>query len=240
MRMEKLKTKSELRILRHFDRSKELSEPTLRAVSEVAERESLSSGKHLWAMGDCAEFFAVVESGIIEITALRESGKETCFGIFGPGHCIGVSAFLRRGHFPAMARAVSNDVSVIKVYLDMAYHDSYSEIFLEINDWLKEEMIVHEEVLRQKIDLLSMGQAEVRTLELIKQISERFGVKSTSSRIQIPVKLSKTLLARLVEIRVETMIRILNRWGKRGLISFHAGEMTIPDLSKLEMKVLHP
>ncbi len=232
--------KSALSILRHVDRSKKLSDTMLRALSEVAERESLSSGKHLWSMGDCAEFFAVVESGIIEITALRESGKETCFGIFGPGHCIGISAFLRKGSFPAMARAVSSDVSVIKVYLGRSYHDSDSKVFLEISDWLKKELILHEEVLRRKIDLLSMGQAETRTLELIKQLSERFGVQTTSSGIQIPVKLSKTLLARLVEIRVETMIRILNRWTKRGLISFHAGEMTIPDLSKLEMKVLHP
>ncbi len=232
--------KSALSALRHFDRSKKLSESTLRALSKVAERESLSVGKHLWSMGDRAEFFGVVESGIIEITALRENGKETCFGIFGPGHCVGISAVLRKGSFPAMARAVSHDVSVIKVYLGKAFHNSDSKIFLEINDWLKKELILHEEILRQKIDLLSIGQAEARTLELLKQLADRFGIPSTSSKIQIPVKLSKTLLARLVEIRVETMIRILNRWARRGFVSFHAGGITIPDLSNLEMKVLHP
>ncbi len=229
-----IEQKEVIRRLKILSSTQSLSNACLKVIFEAAIRRRIPIGKNLWTLGDQADFFAILLKGAIEIVLIRENGKETCVGLFGPGNTIGISAFLKRSQYPATARAISKDTEVLKVHLRSAVTDKSHKIYEEVGSWLRDQLMSHEDILREKIDLLSIGRAEIRIFELLRQLSVRFGVRMGPHEIEIPLKISKTQLARLAEIRVETMIRKLNSWQKLGIIGFHDRGIHIPDIEKLE------
>lgn len=226
--------KSLVQIIQKLKSTQHLSHTAIQAIADVSIRKKIASGKNLWVMGDPAEFVAILISGAIEINRVSARGKETCMGIFGPTNAVGISAVLKKAQYPATARSVAKDTEVLKIYLRPILQNSKHSAYEEITLWLRELLLSHEHILRDKIDLLSAGRVEQRVLELFRQLSNRFGERRGRSGYFIPLSISKTQIARFVEVRVETIIRLLRLWTKQGFVMFEKKGILICDLEKLE------
>jgi CRP-like cAMP-binding protein len=120
------------------------------------------------------------------------------------------------------------------MYLRPLLQNKKHPAFEEISTWLRELLLSHESVLRSKIDILSAGKVEQRVIELLGHLSSRFGIKIGRATYFIPFVITKTQISRLVEVRVETIIRLLSSWSKRGLLTFDKSGIQIMDLERLE------
>ncbi len=186
-------------------------------------------------MGDPGEFIAVVVSGLIEITRYTTADEETAIGIFGPSDVIGILAVIKKIPYPGSARSIMKDSEVIKFYLRPALHGKGTQkVELEIQTWIREMLLQHEQVLRDKIDMLSAGSVENRVFELLTHLIRRFGKQEVHLQHTIPLRLTRAQIGRLVHVRVETIIRLINRWQKQRLIVWTQQSILIENLPLLE------
>lgn len=223
--------------LRKFKLFAQLSPELLEAISKIAVNSKFKKGSYLWQKDDPGHFFTLVTKGIVEISKISPQGNETVFGIFGPGDLIGVSAVLKKSSFPANAVSVTKDTEVVKFYIHSINQNLEKELKLELLTWLKESILVHEQILREKIEILSSGKLDTRIPHLFTHLLLRFGIEKNSKQKNfIPFPISKTQIARLIEVRVETIIRYLGKCKKEGSIIMGRDGILIPDLKNLMEK----
>lgn len=222
-------TQKTINLLRALRCGQNLSKSALEVLSGVGIKKSIPKGKKIWSMGDPADFVAVVLSGAVEVTKITSDGAEKCLGLFGRSDAIGISAVIRKIEYPATAKSIASSTEVIKLYIRPILQGKNEPWFDEVSIWLRELLLSHEQVLRDKIDILSAGRVELRLLELVKQMISRFGIRKSRADYLIPFAISKTQIAKITEVRTETVIRTLSQWQKMKLIEFRDEGIYVPD-----------
>jgi CRP-like cAMP-binding protein len=171
---------------------------------------------------------------MIEIINTNKNGEERIIGIFGPGDFVGLSALLNKSNYPAFALAASKTCKVYKLYIRSFDHELESSDFKNMLSWLKEKLLLHEQILRDKIMILGAGQVHHRLVELFEHLISRFSKPEAESKIiTIPISLTKTQIAKIIEARVETVIRTLNIWEKLGYFSINNENIFLTNLDIL-------
>lgn len=216
----------------------QLSPETLTSLANCGVQAKYKPNQFLWNIGDSGDCCIFIMSGLIEITRPSGTEEETTMGIFGEHDTIGLSAILQRSSYPGNAKALDHSTA-IKFYLKPLLSEKESKkISAEISQWLREMMLIHEQILREKIDILSAGTIDDRFLELIKHLVRRFGKIKNGCKYEIKIKLSKSKAAKLMGIRNETAIRLINDWQKRSLINWGEGSITVHDLDLVERYII--
>lgn len=185
---------------------------------------NLKRGKVLWRKGEQAYFCGVIVQGLVEICDINPNGALRTFGIFGPGDVIGLSALIKDCAYPASAIAATPLCQVYRVHFPTV--NSLSEnLSPRLNSWIQNALLRHEDILRDKLKLLGTDPLQSRLLAFFEHMHRRFAIFSDDTQgaqspspnhMIIPHVLTKTQIARIVEARVETVIRTLNRWEKTG------------------------
>jgi len=219
--------------LRAFER---LSPEGRDILAESAIVQKIRLDQYLWQYGDSSEYFACIASGVIEISRPTPLGAENLMGIFGPGDFIGLSAFLKRTPFPGFSKAISPDTTVLKFYLRNQTQKSGTK-YEEIMTWIREMFLLHEQILRDKIDILTAGSIENRILEFLLHLRRRFGVIEGRVKCTIPIAISKTQVAKIIDARTETVFRTLAAWKKMNLIDWETQKIIVPNFEFLELHV---
>ena len=192
--------------------------------NEILSHATLASCKNhetIWHCGDPGDYFVAIVDGTIAINRTNEQGDENMVGIFGPGDVIGLSAVLRGAHYPATARSCATGTEIVKLYsagirpgaaATAGASNPYQQI---LDQWLRDLMLAHERILQDKIEITSAGSIRERTYLLLKSLTLRFGqeIEGVDGTL-IPLALTKTLIAKLVGARVETVIRLLRSWER--------------------------
>lgn len=211
-----------------------LSPTLLNAIAASGVHRSLYRGGHLWRAGEPAQFIGLVVKGMIQIAKPSEDGDVTILGLFGPGDVIGCSAFLRNCAYPADATVAGGEATVIRLYLGTLPSTLGDVDRRELQECLRELLLTHEHVLLEKIEILALRSAHERLFRALNSLAVRFGNRSgEGGSIVIPVTLTKSQMARLTEVRVETAIRILGAWQKQKAIKFARDHVMIDNLENL-------
>jgi CRP/FNR family transcriptional regulator len=92
----------------------------------------------------------------------------------------------------------------------------------------------HEQVLRDKIDILSAGRVEDRVFEFLGHLVRRFGQYESKVSCRVPLSLTRAQVGHIVNVRVETIIRLISRWQKTGLLKWKKNEIYIENWPLLE------
>ena len=213
-----------------------LSDANKKYLFDHSSHHNYKKGASLWLKSDPGEFCAFIVDGLIEISNPNLSGDDHIFGIFGPGDIIGLSAILKRSPYPASAIVGSKHCSVIKLFIRSIEHDLAESDRANMHAWQRERLLSHEQILREKIMILSAGSLHTRLIEFFEHLRLRFSKNQIerAQSIHIPLSLTKTQIAKVIEARVETVIRILNRWEKAGYIKFDSGSISISKIEKLK------
>ncbi len=215
---------------------RDLPWPLFTEIYHYAEPIACKKNQILWSPGDRAESFVVTIRGILSVHKTNENGDENILGLFGPGDVLGLSATLRLGTYPATARTCCSGSEIAILSLgDLRKHAASGQGALSeftLDRWLQKLVLAHENVLQDKISFVAGGNLSERTAHLLKSLVSRFGTWTDPSTAFIPLPLTKTLIAKLVGARIETVIRLLRHWEKAGVLEMmQAG--TVIDISKL-------
>ncbi len=220
--------------LRQLRCTAHLNTNALQAMAAVGVKREFQKNQALWNVGEPGEFLVIICQGFIEITRYSNRDEEICMGIFGPTDVVGISAIMGKTRYPGSAKCLVNKSEVIKLYLRPLLQSSNQAVANDIHNWIRENLLLHEQVLFDKIHTLNAGSVEHRILELLKQFVRRFGHKDKAGNVTIPIALTRTQVAKLTDVRVETIIRSVSRWKKDGLIDWGNEQIVIPNLAQLE------
>jgi CRP-like cAMP-binding protein len=227
-----------LQILKESKATQNLSTMTLRTLADHSAVNSVRPPRPLWKMGDASEFAALVLAGGMEMVRTSPSGHEFTMGFFGPGDMLGLCAVAQGNEYPCTARPFSAETKVLKIRLKAAIQNKQDSTSTELSTWISAELLTHQRILRDKVDILSAGKVEHKVCELLRQLQRRFGTKGVGNAdTVIPLRLTKTQIGRLVDARVETVIRLFSIWKKAGLVSFEKNSIHILSWRELESSI---
>ncbi|WP_018989930.1 Crp/Fnr family transcriptional regulator [Aromatoleum toluclasticum] len=202
----------------------------LRHLAQGARSRRLDPGESLWFAGEHANWFAVIESGVLQIRQMTPTGEGILVGLFRRGEAVGLAAALEGGVFPADAIALGEPVEVLSIRAE-ALRDALDDS-IAVGRAVNHALLGHTVALRAKIDIVSAGSVPRRLAALMRYLIGRFGRTTATGSVIVDVHLARDELSQLVSARVETVIRILSRWQKAGWIASRPGRIEImrPDM----------
>lgn len=227
--MDKIEALMQLPVFETVERS------TLDPLASHFIRKEFERGEYLWREREQAHNFSFVVRGRIKIAKIRNDGRETILGVFDEGDAVGQIAVFQRIKYPASAIALE-DTLVLEIYRDHFFGTIRRDpALLEgvINGMMRRN---HD--LVRRIHELTTGSAEQRLAMLFQKFARKAGVRRKqddgSMAIYVDLPLARSDIAELINVRVETAIRIMSRWNKEGPISTLDDGFLIRDPEALE------
>jgi CRP-like cAMP-binding protein len=188
-----------------------------RLLAPVCRAVGYEKGEEVFREGAPAEDLCFVVLGRVKVVKAGP-GRDVILGLFGPGEPIGAVAVFEGGRFPASAVALEpSTVLRVPERAFFAAIDAHPEMTRSLLQGL---MVRQFEITRRLADL--SAPVERRIARLLLTLAARMG-RAASSRIEIPLALSRLEIAELTGTTVETAIRVMSRWGKEDLV------VTTPD-----------
>ncbi len=189
----------------------------LSRLAALVSTRNYERGALLWRAGDEARNFNVVKTGLIKVVREGKGGRRTTCGLFGPPESIGDVVLLRGVPYPADAIVATESATMLSVPRAalLASVESCPQLGVSIACAIHTKL----SALHDSIDVLSAGAVEARLATALLKLYERFGDDFDDGTSSIPVTLARRELADLVSTAVETVIRIMTRWEREGVVA---------------------
>ena len=159
-------------------------------------------------------------------------GKNLILSLFGPGDVVGVSTALGGGETCESSLVAVVDTELLEIRGEELYR-----LFAErpmLTGQILPALTRHLSECRHCLVESVCARVESRFASLFLRLAERMGEPVHSGDV-IPVPLSRQELADLTGTTIETAIRVMSRWGKKGLVETRNGEgFLLSDRSALE------
>ncbi len=178
---------------------------------------ALSEGDALFREGDPATQVLLIQRGMVQVFRAMGDGGDATVALMGPRECVGLTAVLESGNYPASARVVSPQLDVLMVD-GQTLRDAMAQD-LALVQAVNAMLLQHTHMLRAKINIMTAGEVTQRLAALFLHLAARFGDEGADGRVFIPIILTRRVLAGLVGAREETVIRALTRWEKEGVLT---------------------
>lgn len=221
--------------LRGFPLFRQATAETLRDIADATTVTICQQGDFLWHAGDVPAHCYFLTRGLLEITRATPDGQEIALALFGPRECPGLFAALEGKRFPAAARCLSTDAEVLRVELSALLRavDQAPTVTRAMSQVLRD----HNAILREKVEVLTAGEVPQRLATLFHLLGERFGDDDVTGALSIPLTLTRRVLARLVGVRVETVIRVLARWEREAFVETSERGFVVRDPARLRSEM---
>ncbi len=203
------------------------SSPITRDFAAQATLLRLSAGTTIFAEGDECSAFAVLESGLVRVFKIGETGREITLYRFGRGEsCIlTTSCVLSEQQFPAIAVVEQPAAAFVvgqRVFRD--WIDRYAAwrdyVFQLLSSRLATVMAIVDEIAFRRVD--------VRVAEFLLRHARGEPLTVTATHQQIAADLGTSR---------EVVSRILADFGADGLISGSRGQIVLHDPIRLRQKI---
>ncbi len=213
---------ADIAALRQIPRFAGLSDKASEWLSSRISARAFGAGEILFLEDEPCEHLYVVYSGAIKVYKSLDSGRELILDIFGFGEAVGEVALIDRAGYPASAAAQEDSI----VYV-MAARDYFHliEAYPDATLALVRDLTLRMRSLSRRVKDLGGGGVDFRIATALLQFSKNEEV--SGGGIPVPIPLSRRDIADLVGARIETVIRIMSKWGKDGYIRTENGRITI-------------
>jgi CRP/FNR family transcriptional regulator len=188
-----------------------MNHKSLKCLADHSIKLILARNSFAFREGDPSDHLYVVQKGSVKLFKFLSSGRELTLNIFYPGESIAEGYLVEELPFPANAIALENS-TLIKVDKTayFALFNSFPDSALSVIHALSHRIIEQ----NRRVKELGSGEVEKRLAEVLLSIGER--THSTKGRY-ILTSLSRHELASLVGARLETVIRLIGHWYKKGV-----------------------
>lgn len=183
------------------------------ALSPLCELHAYEKGATIFQEGDAADRIHFLFLGKVKIVKAGPE-RDLILEILGPGEPVGAVAVFERRPFPATAVALepSGIVSIPEKSF-FALIEKRPEITRRLLAGLTLRLM---SVNRRMADMT--GSVEYRAARLFATLAERMGQKNADGSIFVALPLSRQDIADLVGTTIETAIRVMSRWQKKGVV----------------------
>ncbi|MFO7178869.1 MAG: Crp/Fnr family transcriptional regulator [Pseudomonadota bacterium] len=193
-----------------------LNSAHLSLFATAAWRRRFSRGEVIFREGEPADAFTTIVSGLVKVARTASDAGDCTLALSGARESVGTASVLQRGLHTATAYAGSEIVEVLRIEAEpvLTAMSVDPSVAAAVNRALLAEL----DALSSKIAILSAGPVPRRLARLFLTLADRFGDEMVDGSWGIPVCLSRADLASLVGARVETVIRVISTWQKRGVL----------------------
>ncbi len=204
-----------------------LTEEQLASIIASMRKLDLSMGQRLFAQGQAAEHFFLVQSGQIKLYRLSEDGDEKVIEIIKPGQSFAEAVMFMSGRaYPVNAEAIS-DAHILafdsSLYLTML-RDSVDTCFRLMGTMSQR---LHRQL--NEIDGITLHNATFRLVTFLLNELPREVVQSPRICLTTP----KHVIASRLSIQPETFSRLLAKLARDGLIEIQGTSLVLTDLPRL-------
>ena len=171
-------------------------------------------GRTIWSRGESADFVLAICTGVLAQTRTWKGRKEVVVNLACRGDVIGAEAVMPDGKRPFGCRVIE---PVKAVAID---RKRLGEILLtnpELRQPLLECTLAEVGQLADHLPDLGSGRIPARLAKILLRIADRLAIRDARG-LFIPVKLRRTDLADMLACRSETVIRVMTKWEREGLV----------------------
>lgn len=190
---------------------------------EAIPTELIETDEVLYQQGDHPVEFSIIRHGKMEVSKQAPDGSRSILKILGPGEPVGAMAVVNNFKYPASVKALE-DTIVYRIAADLVpelqesapiwWSDCLSTAANRISD------------LADRLESLNTQDIDERLSRQLCKLAEEDGVR-VEEGIRIDMKLTRQMLADMIGCRVESAIRQMSKWEKKGIISTDESRITI-------------
>lgn len=204
------------------DRVFELSDEDLAALAKFGRTIQVGKGEEVFSYGDDPDTLWLVKEGRIHLTKTSSAGAESLVAFYGAGQSFCVAATIVGKPFPCSAHAAVDSVLVA------VPASSFKRLFDQLPAFAKRLLT---EMAPQFCDAhcdcaLNVESVETRLAATMLRLDRQFDGGS--------IPFTRQELAQMVNTTVESCIRTLSAWNKKGWIEGGRGEVLVKDRDALE------
>ncbi|MFU8804426.1 MAG: Crp/Fnr family transcriptional regulator [Bradymonadaceae bacterium] len=192
-------------------------------------------GDYLWREGTKAVNFTFIIEGQVKVVKIRNDGREVILGVFGADEAVGHLAVYQQIPYPASVVALEDTV-VLEIFRGHFY--STIQRHTPLLEAVLRNMMARNHDLVQRVHEVTINSAEQRLALLFCKFSESVGkrVKLDDGHwgVFVDLPLSRNDICELINVRVETAIRLMSKWNKQGPIRTEKRGFTVTDTEMLE------
>lgn len=211
-----------------------LPDEELQTLAGRLGKRTFARGMILFHKDSPGQTLYLIESGLIRIFVLSETGQEMTLNIHGPGECFGELSLLDGKPRSAGAVALEQTTTYILHRDDflgcLREHPLLAQRVLE----LLADRLRH---LTAYAECLAFLDVPGRLAAALLDLAERHGTKRTDGAVEIDLRLTQTELASWCVASREMVNKILAAYREQGLITMEGQTIVILDLAGLKRKI---
>ena len=199
------------------------------ALAAVAREQSYHPRDFIFREGDESAWFWLVRTGRVKILRHARSGDEVVLELLGPGEPFGGMAVLESRPYPASAQAMETTTVVgIPRAPILALAERRPTLAREMALMLGRRLRTAHDSMKS----LASDPAEARLASRLIRLAES---EATHDRrgLVLPFHLTRQTLADMCGTTVETAIRVVSRWIKKGIVIDEDGRLIVASLDAL-------
>ena len=211
-----------------------LPDHELEALARSLGKRTFGKGMILFHRGSPGQTLYIIESGMVRIFSLSESGQEITVNLYGPGELFGEMAVLDRRTRSAGALCMERTVTYTlhrDVFLRCLERDA--ALAHGVIELLSARLRYTTRHLESLAFLDVYGRVAAKLLEL----GERYTGQGHGSELDL--RLTQGELATWVAASRESVNKVLSQFRDQGLIAVDGQEITILDREGLEDRVVY-
>jgi len=200
-----------------------LSEEAMESLSSLFRPRTVGKDEYLFFEGDPADTLYLVGSGRIKVLKHSDTGKEMLLEIVSAGDTVGEIGILDGSVYPVSAQAMEPaQVWGIRRADYLRALDRHPELALQTARSLGKRL----QEAYQTMMSLAVERVERRIARVLLKLAAATGQR-TGEGILINAPITRQDIADMTGTTVETAIRVMSRWTKRGIIRSRRGRITL-------------
>ncbi|OGW00669.1 MAG: hypothetical protein A2889_05935 [Nitrospinae bacterium RIFCSPLOWO2_01_FULL_39_10] len=209
---------------------KNLPSNEMENISRMFMEDNYDKDEYIFYEGEKCDWLYIVYHGRVKIIKHSPSGKDVIIDIIPHGEIFGTVALLSGDTFPASA--IAGDPTIILKLSKGNFYElekRFPGVISSIAKTMGKRLVSAHEIMQT----MAVEKVDVR---IVKALLKLF--KEQSSNAEDPISITRQELADMIGTTVETSIRVLSKFEKKGLVTSKRGKIWIKKLSALE-KMVH-
>jgi len=178
---------------------------------------------YIFFEGDPASWLGIVLEGRVKVIKHSEAGKDVVLNLIAPGEMLGEVSAFNGEPYPATAQAMEPTV-VASIHQDdyLRLLKQYPALALKVIEEQGRRLRDAQEMIRS----MAVERVERRIARILLKLAATTGLSSEKG-ITIELPLTRQDIADMAGATVETAIRTMSRFRKKGLVQTKRGRVTI-------------
>ena len=206
-----------------------LSQSDWEKVKHLFIEKHFGKDEYIFFEGDPSSWIGVVLEGRVKMIKHSENGKDVVLDLIAPGEMLGEMAAFNGEPYPATAQAMEPTVVAI-IHQDdyLRLLKQYPALALRMIEELGRRLREAQETIKS----MAVERVERRIARILLKLAATTGLSSEEG-IVIEMPLTRQDIAEMAGTTVETAIRTMSKFRKKGLVQTKRGRVVILDPHQL-------